>query len=63
MFKMSHETGSQLRVSSDRLVEPEIELGTPGYMGSGINVQFRNPYMLIMKSHYWINWKSEACLV
>ena len=30
-FKTSQKMGLQLKVSSDRLVELEIELGTPGY--------------------------------
>ena len=30
-FKMSQKTGPHLKVSSDGLGEPGIELGTPGY--------------------------------
>ena len=35
------ETGSQVRVSSDRLEEQGIELGTPRYKASGLSTTLR----------------------
>ena len=35
-FKTSQKTRPQVRVAFDRLGEPEIELGTPGYNVSGL---------------------------
>ena len=36
-FKASHKTGPQLKVSSDRLGEPEIEPATPGLQDIGLS--------------------------
>ena len=41
------ETGPYLRVSSDRLDEPKIELGTPGYKASGLST---TPWRLLFWS-------------
>ena len=46
-FKKSQKTGARLRVSSDRLGEPGIELGTLGYIASGLCTTPRRLTILI----------------
>ena len=46
------ETGSHLKVSSDRLEEPEIELGMPGYKASGLST---SP-LQCLRAHMKTNW-------